>query len=114
MVQTGQERRWVPHTPYHRIQVTDDVAGLVGQLGDQGGVRDGLLLVQGGADGDALIVDDDDADHALVGRDALERLLNFTLWGQESVRRWASEGEEGWRKQARGEAAGRGAIEGSR
>ena len=81
---------------------------LLHQLVDQPRVLRRGVAVQGGLDGDAVAVDNDRADHALVGHEPLQRLLDLgghlpifpTLFMNEAVE--AGSGETFVRSRKRG------------
>ena len=60
-----------------RVQQLNGLVGLVLELGDEGAIDDGVLGLHGGPNGDALLVDDDDAEHSLMRVDSIQSFLYF-------------------------------------
>ena len=58
-----------------RVQQLNGLVGLVLELGDEGAIDDGVLGLHGGPNGDALLVDDDDAEHSLMRVDSIQSFL---------------------------------------
>ena len=57
------------------VEQLNGLVSLVLELSDKGSIDDGVLRLHGGPNGDALLVDDDDAEHSLMRVDSIQSLL---------------------------------------